>query len=311
MRSRAIPLRASRVTRASRVRARRPAPAVLFAALLVGLALAVAGACCRSDTYENVQPTAETELVVFAAASLRDAFTALGERFERSWPGVEVTFSFAGTQELRTQLEQGAAVDVLASADRRHMEALVGSGRVVAPVVFARNEPVVIVAKEAAATIRTFSDLPAARRIVLGTAEVPIGRYTLQILDRASTILGADFRSRVEARVVSRELSTRQVLTKVRLGEAQAGVVYRSDAPAAGDDVTIVTIPPAINVTAEYPIAVVAGAAHPRLARAWVDLVLSPEGQEVLRRAGLQPVGTPRFDDHGSVNVSAGAGAAP
>ncbi|MGK3966148.1 molybdate ABC transporter substrate-binding protein [Sorangium sp. So ce118] len=257
---------------------------------LVAAWLVSAWGCRRSEA-----PPAgrEDRLVVFAAASLRDVFTAMGEDFERAHAGVEVTFNFAGTQELRTQLEQGAAVDVFASADQRHMDELVKSGRAVSPAVFARNEPVIVVARESAGTIRGLADLPAASRIVIGAPEVPIGRYTLEILDRASRSLGADFRARVEARVVSRELNVRQVLAKVRLGEAQAGVVYRTDAraaqaaQAAQDGVSIVAIPPDINVIAEYPIAVVAGAAHPGLARAWVDLVLSEAGQGALQRAGF------------------------
>ena len=109
--------------------------------------------------------------MVFAATSLRDAFTAMGEDFGRAHPGVEVTFNFAGTQELRTQLEHGAAVDVFASADQVHMEALVHGSRASAPVVFARNEPVIVVATEAAASIRSIADLPSAARIVVGTPE--------------------------------------------------------------------------------------------------------------------------------------------
>ncbi|XXT21741.1 molybdate ABC transporter substrate-binding protein [Sorangium sp. So ce429] len=259
---------------------------------LVAAWLVSAGGCRRSEP-----PPAgrEDRLVVFAAASLRDVFTALGEDFERAHAGVEVTFNFAGTQELRTQLEQGAAADVFASADQRHMAELVKSGRAVSPAVFARNEPVIVVARESAGTIRGLADLPAAARIVIGAPEVPIGRYTLEILDRASGSLGADFRARVEARVVSRELNVRQVLAKVRLGEAQAGVVYRTDARAAQEGVSVVAIPPDINVIAEYPIAVVAGAAHPGLARAWVDLVLSEAGQGALQRVGFlgRPGGGP------------------
>jgi len=234
----------------------------------------------------------EDRLVVFAATSLRDAFTAMGEDFERAHPGVEVTFNFAGTQELRTQLEHGAGVDVFASADQVHMEALVQGSHTTAPVVFARNEPVIVVATEAAARIRSLTDLPSAARIVIGTPEVPIGRYTLLILDRASATLGADFRARVEAKVVSRELNVRQVLAKVTLGEAQAGIVYRTDAQSALGQVTVVTIPSEINVTADYPIAVVTGAAHPTLARAFVDFVMSAEGQRALRSAGFLAPGT-------------------
>lgn len=262
----------------------------IFASTLVALLIPMLGGCKRSDPTPAAR---EDSLVVFAATSLRDVFTTMGDDFKRAHPGVDLTFNFAGTQELRTQLEHGAAVDVFGSADQRHMDELVRASRASSPVVFARNEPVLVVATEAATSIRGLADLPSASRIVIGTPEVPIGRYTLQILDRAAATLGADFRSRVEARVVSRELNVRQVLTKVSLGEAQAGLVYRTDAQSTRNRVTIVTIPPDINVIAEYPIAVVTGAAHPELARAWVEFVLSTDGQRALRGAGfLAPSGS-------------------
>lgn len=258
---------------------------------LAPLMMLAVTSCKRSEPEASANK--EDRLVVFAAASLRDAFTAMGEEFKKTHPGVELTFNFAGTQELRTQLEQGAAVDVFASADQRHMDELVRASRVQDPIVFARNEPVVIVARESAATIRELGDLPKADRIVIGVPEVPIGRYTLQILDKASAALGPDFRSRVEAKVVSRELNVRQVLAKVSLGEAQAGFVYRTDAISAGDKVSIVTIPPEQNVIAEYPIGLVKGAAHPVLARAWIDFTRSADGQRLLGRAGfLAPSGS-------------------
>jgi molybdate transport system substrate-binding protein len=234
----------------------------------------------------------DDELVVFAAASLREVFTAMAEDFERSHPGVEVAFNFAGTQELRTQLEHGAAVDVFASADRAHMEALSVAHRVTTPRVFARNELVIVVAREAAPSIRSLGDLPSASRIVVGAPEVPIGRYTLQILDRASDTLGPEFRARVEANVVSRELNVRQVLTKVSLGEAQAGLVYRTDARTTAN-VGVVDIPAEMNVIAEYPIAVVTDAPHATLAREWVELVLSREGQRALESEGFLAAGEP------------------
>jgi molybdate transport system substrate-binding protein len=142
-------------------------------------------------------------------------------------------------------------------------------------------------------SIRRLSDLPNAERIVIGTPEVPIGRYSLKILELASTSFGADFKARVEAKVVSRELNVRQVLAKVSLGEAQAGIVYRTDALTAPDRVTVVSIPANLNVIAEYPIAVVSEGEHPKLARAWLDLVLSPKGQGHLHEAGfLGPAGS-------------------
>jgi molybdate transport system substrate-binding protein len=230
----------------------------------------------------------ETELVVFAAASLREAFSGMAEVFERRHAGIEVMFNFSGTQALRTQLEQGAAVDVFASADQKHMAELEHARRVTAPKLFARNEPVIVVARESAALIRGLSDLPRADRLVFGAAEVPIGWYTLQILDKAGSSLGPSFRERVEAKVVSRELNVRQVLAKVSLGEAQAGVVYRTDARAA-KDVQVVAIPPELNVIAEYPIAIVSNAAHSKLASDWLTFVLSSDGQRALREHGFLP----------------------
>jgi molybdate transport system substrate-binding protein len=253
------------------------------AALLIALLASLSG--CKHSNPEA--QTKEEQLVVFAAASLRDVFTSLGERFKQAHPGVTITFNFAGTQELRTQLEQGAEVDVFASADHRHMAELTHAGRVSSPKVFARNEPVIVVAKESLTAIGSLADLPNASRIVIGAPDVPIGRYTLQILDRATTTLGSDFKSRVEAKVVSRELNVRQVLTKISLGEADAGIVYRTDALTAKDSVGLVTIPPEVNVIAEYPSGVVMSAKHPTLARAWVDLVLSGEGKTALAAAGF------------------------
>lgn len=261
---------------------RRAVPRVLVAMACVA---AVSAAGCTEPT----EAAREDRLVVFAAASLRDGFATLGEEFERSHPGVAITFNFAGSQELRTQLEHGAAADVFASADQRHMDALVRAARVTSPTVFARNEPVVVVSSEGARMVRSLAELPEATRIVIGTPEVPIGRYTLEILDRAEAALGPDFRARVESKVASRELNVRQVLTKVSLGEAEAGVVYRTDALSAQGSITIVAIPPESNAIADYPIAVVTGAPHPELARAWVDFVLSPAGQRALASAGFAP----------------------
>lgn len=251
--------------------------------LLVTLAAAVASSGVAAPA------TGDDKLVVYAASSLRETFTAIAQEFKKSHPRTEVSFNFAGSQELRTQIEHGAPADVFASADLRHMDELLRAGRVTDPALFARNEPVIVVAKEKVSTIRSLTDLPSAGKIVIGVPEVPIGAYSLQILDRATPKLGADLRARVEARVVSRELNVKQVLAKVILGEADAGIVYRTDAATAGDRVGIALIPRDINVIAEYPIAVLTEAQHPTPAEAWVKLVLSPAGQEVLRKSGFVP----------------------
>jgi molybdate transport system substrate-binding protein len=235
--------------------------------------------------------SASSEVVIFQAASLKDVFARLARRFEAGHPGLKVIANAAGSQELRAQIEHGAAADVFASADRKHMDALAAQGLVGVPVVFTCNEPVIVVRGGFTPPITTFAALPRAERIVVGTPEVPIGSYTLEILRRAAAHLGSDFSKRVEARVVSRELNVRQVLAKITLGEADAGIVYRSDALAAGDKVRVVTIPPALNVLAEYPIAPVTAAPHSELGRRWIDLVRSPAGASALGDAGFVSCG--------------------
>jgi len=226
-------------------------------------------------------------LTVFAAASLRDVFGGLGAAFEREHPGAKVHFNFAGSQELRTQIENGAPADVFASAENKHMDAAHKAGMVDAPKPFATNAPVIVVPADNPGKVTSLKDLPNVKRLVIGTPEVPIGTYTLQILDKAKSQYGADFPARVQARVVSRELNVRQLLTKVSLGEADAGIVYRTDARSAGGKVRVVEIPAELNVVAEYPIATVTKAPNPDLARAWVALVTGPAGQTALKDAGF------------------------
>jgi molybdate transport system substrate-binding protein len=247
-----------------------------------GLALAALAPAARGDS-------ARRELVVFEAASLKDVFAKLSQRFESENAGAKVVANAAGSGELRAQIEHGAAADVFASADRKHMDALVAARLAHGAVVFACNEPVVVV-RAGLTTIKELADLPRAEKIVVGARSVPIGDYTARVLEKASAgKLGADFGKRVEARVVSRELNVRQVLAKVMLGEADAGVVYRSDAVSAKDKVRVVEIPADVNVTPEYPIAVLAAAPHAELARRFVELVRSPAGAAALREAGFVP----------------------
>jgi molybdate transport system substrate-binding protein len=230
------------------------------------------------------------ELVIFEAASLKDVFARLAPRFEKEHPGSKLVANAAGSQELRTQIEHGAVADLFASADRKQMQALTAQGLATAPELFTCNEPVVVLRPALASTIKTFADLPRAERIVIGTPEVPIGAYTLQILQKSfGPKYGPDFARRVQAKVASRELNVRQVLAKVVLGEADAGIVYRSDAMAGAGKILVLPIPPEVNVTAEYPIALLKGAPHPALARAWIDLVKSAAGQAALREAGFLP----------------------
>lgn len=235
-------------------------------------------------------PTAEParqELVVFQASSLKDAFARLAQRFEEDHAAVSVVMNSAGSHELRTQLEHGASADVFATADRKHMDALAAQGLVAASSVFACNQPVIVVRAGFHPRIESLVDLPRAARIVVGTPEGPIGAYTSQILQSAAARYGADFVVRLESRIVSRELNVRQVLSKVVLGEADAGIVYRSDARTAGGKVQVVDIPSDLNVIAAYLIAPLKAAPHPDLARRWLALVRSPVGTTILHEAGF------------------------
>jgi len=238
------------------------------------------GACCAL--------LAAAQLTVFAASSLRDAFQDLGRVFEQQHPGSSLSFNFAGSQELRTQVEHGARADVLASADPRTLRTLVDAGLALEPQVFARNEPVIVVPAGNPAGIHSLADLPRARRLVVGAPEVPIGAYTVRILEAASRRYGPGFGAAVEARIASRELNVRQVLAKVALGEADAAIVYRTDVLASRGAAEIISIPPELNVVAEYPIAVLREAPRPGLARAFFELVLSPAGKAVLAGHGFQ-----------------------
>lgn len=232
----------------------------------------------------------DQKLTVFAASSLVDVFSDLKASFERDHAACEVLFNFAGSHELRTQIEQGSNVDVLAVADETHMHALVQGGFVAEAQVFAENEPVLLVARQET-QVTSFAALPRASRIVVGVPEVPIGRYTARILDNADAAWGGGFRSRVQAKVVSQEFNVRQVLAKLNLGEASAGFVYRSDTLGLASDLAIVPIPPAFNVVAKYSVAALRRARQPKLARAWLHWITSKRAEQAFLKFGFIPRG--------------------
>ncbi len=246
------------------------------------LAAAALGACDGPSGGDAESVT------VFAASSLTDAFEELDRGFEADNPGVEVSPSFAGSQVLRVQIEQGAPADVFASADARHMDALLAAGLVEDRRVFAHNELVVIVPVDDPAGIEAFGDLRRARRLVIGDASVPVGRYTRRLLSRAAERLGFDFESDVLGHVVSEETNVRLVRAKVELGEADAAIVYRTDA-VASDRVRIVEVPGDLNVRADYHIAVVSASPRRELARRWLAHVEGEAGRRALSEHGFVP----------------------
>jgi len=273
--------------------------AILFvAALLAGCgpaATPTAAPTAVPPTATAVPPTATPAprtLTVFAAASLTGSFTEIGKAFEAANPGVTVTFNFAGSQALRTQIEQGAAADVFASASHKDMDTLVGEN--LAPSGykdFANNQLVVILPPANPANVQSLADLAKpGLKLVLADKSVPAGAYSLQILTNMSNdpTYGADFSKNVLANVVSYETDVKQVVSKVDLGEGDAGIVYVTDAIAAPDLKTI-SIPSNYNVIAKYPITVLSKAPNADLAAAFVAYVQSADGQAIMKKWGFAP----------------------
>ncbi|AWV90313.1 molybdate ABC transporter substrate-binding protein [Bradymonas sediminis] len=259
-------------------------------ARLTLVSLVILGGCERPQPGEEAELAAQSsneELMIFAASSLTEAFHEIADAFEKEQSGVDVTLHFAGSQALRTQIENGAPADVFASANSKHMSALLAKDLVGAPALFAHNRLVIVTPPDNPAGIASAEDLPKAERLVVGADEVPVGMYTQAFLTRAAKSFGGDYREKVERDIVSREANVRLVLTKVSMGEADAGVVYRTDALQRGEQVHTVEIPDALNIRADYPVAVPTQSPRPALAQRWIDFVLSEQGQTILAKQGF------------------------
>jgi molybdate transport system substrate-binding protein len=231
-------------------------------------------------------------ITVFAAASLREAFQAAAPAFARK-TGIAVTYSFGGSDELVTQLRQGAPADVYASANEAQMTIASEAGLLAAPArTFARNRLVLIVPKDDPAKIAGIADVARPGvKVVLAAAAVPVGAYARAAFKRLDGVAGfpRDFAALVERNVVSNELDVKAVATKIALGEGDAGVVYTTDVtPSIAPKVRTFAFPPGASPDAVYPIAALKAAPDPAGARAFVDFVLSPEGQSFLRARGFQ-----------------------
>lgn len=235
------------------------------------------------------------ELVVFAAASLTDAFDQIGAAYEAENPDVAVLFNFGGSSTLAAQIVQGAPADVFASANNTQMQAAFDAGHIVEPVqTFARNRLVLIVPADNPAQIEILGDLAnPGIRLILAAPEVPVRTYTDTMLARMAEHdnYGEAFRTAVLSNLVSEEPNVRQVSAKVALGEADAGVVYLSDVtPDIAENVITLTIPDAFNTIATYPIAATADSRQAELAADFIRFVLSSAGQQILEDWGFVPV---------------------
>ena len=250
---------------------RRLAVAVATAGLLL-----VAGCSSSGGSDTGSTDSASTTLDVSAAASLKKTFTAIAQEFETQHDGVTVRLSFDGSSTLANQIEQGAPADVFASADEKNMDKI--GDLAVDPAVFATNTLVIVTAPGNPRGIRSFADLnkPDVTTVICQSAQ-PCGAAT-ETVERNTGIT-------VDA--ASEEQSVSAVLTKVTTGQADAGVVYVTDARGAGDRVATVTDPAFAAVVNSYPIATLTGAGDAGLARQFVDLVLGADGQRILREAGF------------------------
>jgi molybdate transport system substrate-binding protein len=247
---------------------------IRLAAAMAVAALALAA--CGDGTTSGGSSGSANEIKVFAAASLTAAFTELGQQYTSANGGTKVSFNFAGSQALATQIQQAAPADVFASADLTNMDKvkdLVGT-----PQNFASNLLQIVVEKGNPKGVKTLDDLANPDlKVVLAAPDVPAGKYAAEALNTA----------KVTVKPVSEEDNVKAVVTKVSLGEADAGIVYVTDVTAGGDKVEGVDIPKDQNVTATYPIATVE--AGKDKAQAFMDLVLSDQGQQVLKKYGFLP----------------------
>jgi molybdate transport system substrate-binding protein len=246
-------------------------------------AVVAAGLLAACQSTPGPDDGATRQITVLAAASLTEPFGELADRFEAAHPGVSVRTGFDSSATLATQVSQGAPADLVATADPRTMRRMQQAGVLAgAPRVFARNRLALVVPPDDPARVAGLADLQDSDYVVC-TPSAPCGRLAEQALGAVG----------VTARPRSLEVDVKAVLTKVMLGEADAGLVYASDVVAAGDRVREVPLPAEARLRTAYPVAVTAASEHPGLAREFVTLLRSDNGRRVLRRAGLQPVGGP------------------
>jgi molybdate transport system substrate-binding protein len=223
--------------------------------------------------------SAPTSITVFAAASLTSTFTRLGTEFEQAHPNTKVTFAFAGSSDLVTQITGGAPADVFASADEKNMQKVVDAKLISGtPANFATNVLTVVVPPNNPAKVQGFADLAKpGTSVVVCAPQVPCGSAAQKVEQATGTTL----------KPVSEESSVTDVLNKVTSGQADAGLVYVTDAKTAGAKVTAIGFPESAKAVNTYPIAPVTTSKQPQLARQFADYVTGPTGQQVLRDAGF------------------------
>jgi molybdate transport system substrate-binding protein len=264
----------------------------VLAALISVLAVVGLTGCGQGSGGGSAGATGEGTLTILAASSLTDAFGELGKTFEEQNEGVLVKQSFGASSDLLAQIQQGAPADVFASASEEEMDTAVKDGFVEGtPQVFVKNREVVMVPRDNPADIESLRDVARADvKLVLAQRDVPAADYAVEILGKANARYGDDFEKDVLSNVVSRESDVRASVNRVVVGDADATLGYASDyTPDIRDRVRVVPIPPDLNIIATYPIAPLEEAKSPELAKEWVELVTSKEGQRVLEKWHFEP----------------------
>ncbi len=234
-------------------------------------------------------------LTIFAAASLTDVFSEIGETFKTAHPGLDIVFNFGGSSSLAAQLSEGAPADIFASANNTQMTVAEDAGRIAGePVTFARNRLVLIVPADNPANIESLKDLAnSGIKVVFAAPAVPVRDYTDAMLEKLADdpAYGEAYRTAVLGNLVSEEPNVRQVSAKIALGEADAGIVYRSDVtPDIADSVQMLPIPDEVNTIASYPVAVTNDSTEPELAQAFINYLLSDAGQAALASWNFVPL---------------------
>ena len=299
MRLKILPVLVMTITWMAASCAPQPAAIPAAAAPTAGTAAEVAPPLPSTAAHLEEMPVADShepiELIVFAASSLSEPFIELGSLFEASHPGVSVVFNFSGSQQLARQIREGAPADVFASANRIQMDEVIAGGDILggSSRTFAENILVVIYPEGNPAGLIELHDLAKPNlKLVFAAQEAPVGQYTLDFLDkaRADPAFGEAYRDRVLNNVVSYEDNVKAVLTKVVLGETDGGIVYRSDISSAKPgSIGWIDISAVLNVVASYPIAPVKDGANIEMAQSFIDLVLSPEGLDILAKYHFIP----------------------
>lgn len=264
-------------------------PLFCLLSLFVFVFAACGGSSVPAATSTTTTPVAApVTLNVFAAASLTESFNEIKTKYHAAHPNVTINYDFAGSQVLVQQLQNGASADVFASADQANMDKASQAGLVGADQIFARNKLTVIVPISNPKNVTTLKDLAQkGLKLVVAAPSVPVGKYVGQILDKLGKDpgYGPAYESSVKANEVSQEDNVKAVVTKVQLGEADAGIVYLTDVTtAASSKVKDIEIPDNFNVIAQYPIATTKNSAHAQDATAFEQYVLSLDGQAVLTK---------------------------